>query len=296
MEKEVSGKLPFLDSLVIRMPERVKTNVYRKPTHSDRYIHFSSHHPRAVMKGVIRGMARRAIDLCEPEFLEAELDHIYKTFKENGYPSSLVHSVIQQALANPHRTQNTVTSGPRILLPYYKGLSERIQRLGRTLDFSRGPNLRSLLRSDKVRLPLDEHSCVVYEVKCSCSATYIGKTGFTLAHRFLQHMRHLTRYNNAKRELEETSSTTTRRGRPPSVLPLVAMERALAASAVAEHATLCSGSLQTRILCKEPHLSLRRTKEALFIQHNTNINRDKGAEISDIWNNLINVTKCCLLD
>ncbi|KFD50626.1 hypothetical protein M513_08433 [Trichuris suis] len=61
IEKEVSGKLPFLDSLVIRMPERLKTNVYRKPTHSDRYIHFSSHHPRAVMKGVIRGMARRAM-------------------------------------------------------------------------------------------------------------------------------------------------------------------------------------------------------------------------------------------
>ncbi|KFD51344.1 hypothetical protein M514_07749 [Trichuris suis] len=104
MEKEVSGKLPFLDSLVIRMPERLKTNVYRKPTHSDRYIHFSPHHPRAVMKGVIQGMARRAIDLCEPEFLEAELNHIFETFKENGYPSSLVHSAIQQTLANPENS------------------------------------------------------------------------------------------------------------------------------------------------------------------------------------------------
>ncbi|KFD45533.1 hypothetical protein M514_13592 [Trichuris suis] len=182
------------------------------------------------MKGVIRGMAKRAVDLCEPEFLQGELNHIYKTFRENGYPPSLVHSVIQRTLANPHRNQRTTTSGPRILLPYYKGLSEKIQRLGRTLGFSvsykRGPNLRSLLRSDKVRLPPDEHTGVVYEVKCSCSATYIGETGFTLARRFLQRMRHLTRYNNAKRELEETSPTTTRRGRPPSAPRLVAMERA----------------------------------------------------------------------
>ncbi|KFD50253.1 hypothetical protein M514_08881 [Trichuris suis] len=49
-------------------------------------------------------------------------------------------------------------------------------------------------------------------------ATYIGETRFTLAHRFLQHVRHLTRYNSAKQELEETSSiTTTRRGRPSSL-------------------------------------------------------------------------------
>ncbi|KFD62427.1 hypothetical protein M514_25435 [Trichuris suis] len=73
IEKEMSGQL--------------KTTVYRKPTHSNRYLHFSSHHPRAVMKGIIRGMVKRAIDLCEPEFLREELHRIYKTFKENGYPS-----------------------------------------------------------------------------------------------------------------------------------------------------------------------------------------------------------------
>ncbi|KFD54785.1 hypothetical protein M513_04485, partial [Trichuris suis] len=68
------------------------------------------------------------------------------------------------------------------------------------------------------------------------------------------------------------------------------MERALAASAVAKHAAHCSGSLQSRVLCREPHLSIRRIKEALYIQHNENINRDKGVEISNIWNNVINVT------
>ncbi|KFD64831.1 hypothetical protein M514_02393 [Trichuris suis] len=148
-----------------------------------------------------------------------------------------------------------------------------IQRLGRRLQFSvcykRGPNLRSLLRSDKVKLPIDRFPSVVYEVKCSCWASYIGETGFTLAHRFSQHMKHLIRYNKAKQELEETNTGTAHRGRPPSLPPLVAMERALAASAVAERAAHCSGSLQTRILCKEPQLSIRRIKEALYIQHNT---------------------------
>ncbi|KFD58240.1 hypothetical protein M514_01003 [Trichuris suis] len=107
-EKAVSGELPFLDSLVIRASERLKTSLYRKPTHSDRYLHFSSHHRRTVMTGVIQGMSRHAVDLCEPELVKIELNHIHKTFKENGYPSSLLHSVIQQTLANLHRPQKAL--------------------------------------------------------------------------------------------------------------------------------------------------------------------------------------------
>ena len=46
MESEVNGKLPFLDTIVTKQTDgRLVTNVYRKPTHSDRYLHFSSHHP-----------------------------------------------------------------------------------------------------------------------------------------------------------------------------------------------------------------------------------------------------------
>ncbi|KFD66838.1 hypothetical protein M514_20982 [Trichuris suis] len=104
-------------------------------------------------------------------------------------------------------------------------------------------------------------------------------------------MKNLTRYNKSKQELEGTNTETAHRGRPPSLPPLVAMERALAASAVAERAAHCSGSLQTRIICKEPQLSIRRIKEAFYIQHNTTKDRDNGVEVSNIWNNLINITK-----
>ncbi|KFD45341.1 hypothetical protein M513_13783 [Trichuris suis] len=253
IEKEMSGQL--------------KTTVYRKPTHSNRYLHFSSHHLRAVMKGIMRGMVKRAIDLCEPEFLREVLHHIYKTFKENGYPSQFLHSVMQETIESSRRVHKNDLPGPRILLPYYKGLSEKIQRLGRRLQLSvcykRGPNLRSLLRTDKVKLPIDKFPGVVYEMK------------------------NLKRYKNAKQELEGTNTETDHRGRPPSLTPLVAMERALAASAVAEHAAHCSGSLQTRILCKEPQLSNGRIKEALYIQHNTTINRDNGVEKHGKVSNII---------
>ncbi|KFD47270.1 hypothetical protein M513_11870 [Trichuris suis] len=192
-------------------------------------------------------MARRAVDLCEPEFLEAELNCTYRTFEENGYPSSLVLSVIQQTLTNPHGIQRSTFSRPRVLLPYRKGLIERIQMLLRILHFSacykQGPNLHPLLRSDKLRPPLDETTGVACEVKCSCSATHIGETGFTPTHRFVQHMTHLTHYNSAKQALEETTPRQT------NIAPaLIAIEHPLAASAVAEHAVHCSGTVQIRLL------------------------------------------------
>ncbi|KFD61327.1 hypothetical protein M514_26460 [Trichuris suis] len=154
IEKEMSGG-------------QLKTTVYRKPTHSNTYLHFSSHHRRAVMKGIIRGMVKRALGRFLTEFLTEELHHIHKTFKENGYSSHFLRSVMQETIENSRRVHKNDLPCPRILLPYYKGLSEKIQRLGRRLQFSvcykRGANLRSLLRADKVKPPADKFPGVVYE-------------------------------------------------------------------------------------------------------------------------------------
>lgn len=46
MEAESGGKLPFLDTSVRREGSKAITKVYRKPTHTDRFIYFSHHHPR----------------------------------------------------------------------------------------------------------------------------------------------------------------------------------------------------------------------------------------------------------
>ncbi|XP_054853995.1 uncharacterized protein LOC129342319, partial [Eublepharis macularius] len=61
MEKEIEGKLPFLDTWVIRKANfQLGHKVYRKPTHTDRYLHKNSnHHPRQK-RGIMKTLVDRA--------------------------------------------------------------------------------------------------------------------------------------------------------------------------------------------------------------------------------------------
>ncbi len=55
MESEEDSKLPFLDCLLKRESDSMLTStVYRKPTHTDSYLHFKSHHPNLVKRGVVK--------------------------------------------------------------------------------------------------------------------------------------------------------------------------------------------------------------------------------------------------
>ena len=49
METEDDGKMPFLDVLITRNRNQLSTSVYRKPTHTNRYLpSHSHHHPRML--------------------------------------------------------------------------------------------------------------------------------------------------------------------------------------------------------------------------------------------------------
>ena len=54
METESDTKLVFFDTAVSREPDgRLTTSVYRKPTHTDQYLAYDSHHPQSVKRGIV---------------------------------------------------------------------------------------------------------------------------------------------------------------------------------------------------------------------------------------------------
>ena len=52
--------LPFLDTLTKPTPYSIKSTVYRKPTHADRYLDYNSNHPSSAKLSVIHTLIHRA--------------------------------------------------------------------------------------------------------------------------------------------------------------------------------------------------------------------------------------------
>ncbi|MCG8622856.1 MAG: hypothetical protein MJE68_12785 [Proteobacteria bacterium] len=86
MEEESDGKIAFLDVLVERKGSKLSTGVYRKKTHTDRYINFQSHHHPRVKSGVISCLKNRAMRICDNEHLKKEMIHLKRTFQSEWLP------------------------------------------------------------------------------------------------------------------------------------------------------------------------------------------------------------------
>ena len=91
-ELEKDETLPFLNTLLQRKDDRsLDITVYRKPTHTDQYLHFHSHHPSHVKKGLVRCLHRRARSITlSQEKLQKENGHLTATLKRNGYPAHFI--------------------------------------------------------------------------------------------------------------------------------------------------------------------------------------------------------------
>ena len=95
MEEESGCKLAFLDVLVTRDGERLLSSVYWKPTHTERYLPFNSHHHQKTITGVLRGMRDRAHRICDPSTKLQELHQLENVFQANGFPTELIKKTLQ---------------------------------------------------------------------------------------------------------------------------------------------------------------------------------------------------------
>ena len=91
MELETQGHLPFLDTgLQRRMNGELIISVYRKPTHTDRYLQFHSHHPAQVKRGLVKCLFDKARDVTRGRELNQEMKHLETILQQNGYPAHFI--------------------------------------------------------------------------------------------------------------------------------------------------------------------------------------------------------------
>ena len=132
VEEEKDDQLPFLDVRVSKEGGRLLTSVYRKPTHTERYIPYHSHHHMRTTTGVLRCMRDRARSICHPTKMQQEMDHLNQVFQANGFPENLVKKTL---MTHPNPLPETsepeqLDEAPKILCtPYINGLSEKIAKV-----------------------------------------------------------------------------------------------------------------------------------------------------------------------
>ncbi|XP_071105279.1 uncharacterized protein [Haliotis cracherodii] len=156
MEEEAERQLPFLDVRVQKDPDnKLQTSVYRKPTHTDQYLHNSSNHPPQIKRGIIATLARRAVNICStPQQLKTELNHLRHVFTNfNNYPTSLVEQTINSILSPRERPPRQQTAPFVISLPYIGTVSHQIRRLLKhhaNIDtvFQRGRTIQNILSAN----------------------------------------------------------------------------------------------------------------------------------------------------
>ena len=261
METENNNKLAFLDSAVSREPDgRLTTSVYRKPTHTDQYLAYDSHHPQSVKRGIVKCLYERAKRLVtKPSVISEEKKHLSSVLVSNGYPFSFLQKLTKTGRPNDS-TKPAIEFKATAVLPYVKGVSEQLRRSlqqqGVRAVFKSETTLRSHLVRPKDAVNSAKKDGVVYRIPCECGKVYIGETGRPMQDRIKEHDRDI---RFARTETSAVSDHAHNTGHKP----------------------LWN---EVKFIDRDPHYYTRRVKEAIHIRlHPDNINRDSGIEIPEAW-------------
>ena len=271
LETEKEGALPFMDVTIHRQENRLQTTVYRKPTHSGRYLNYDSHHPPSAKRSVVQALFKR-IDYItkDEEAKEEEIKRIRTDLTANGYKPEFIRQTMRKSAKQVRKTKiaenaNTTDKTLAVTIPYVEDLSESIRRILAPLNIRTAYTTKkikwSVMKGAKDTIPDTQHPGVVYALGCKdCAKVYVGETGCTAQRRAEQH-----RYD-------------ARTGRTEL-------------SAVAAHAHNEGHQIhwEPMVVKKESNLVKRKVLEALTIKKlgRKTINQDSGLKLSNIWLDLI---------
>ena len=121
-EEENHNQISFLD-IIIKRKWRELQRQCRKPTNTERYTPFFSHHHPRVKSGTIRCLAERARRTCDKEGMREEMTYLRNIFRKNGYPNHLITlnlMKIRTPTKNSEETEKQHTSSYRMLKEFQR--------------------------------------------------------------------------------------------------------------------------------------------------------------------------------
>uniref|UniRef100_A0A131XB29 Putative reverse transcriptase n=1 Tax=Hyalomma excavatum TaxID=257692 RepID=A0A131XB29_9ACAR len=214
VEREKNNCLPFLDVLVTKVDGMLQFSVYRKPTHTGRYLDASSNHPFHHKAAVVSALLTRARRVCSSENKRIEEEQVVRSdLLKNGYSKAFVGKVARRQ-TNPRRPLRKDTDPPhskpiRVCIPYVQGTSEALARVlseqGIRVAHKPISTLGRFFPRPKDRLPRERAQGVIYSIPCSdCGASYVGETK-NFPERLRQHRNDVRKFDRQRSALAEHS-------------------------------------------------------------------------------------------
>ncbi|KAG6458307.1 hypothetical protein O3G_MSEX010782 [Manduca sexta] len=259
MELEHNKSLAFLDVLIIRNPNQTLSHtVYRKQTHTDKYLNGESHHHPKQLATVGKSLFQRAQGICDEKHLAAELQHVKQVLRDNKL----------QIPRRRHRNRvkpATVEHVP-VVLPHVRGVTDKIgyilKRASIKTYFKPPKKISQFLPPVKCHIPLQEPG--VYKIDCSCGLSYIGQTKRNIGTRVKEHIADVKYRRSTK-------------------------------SAVAEHSEGGANHYlrldKPQILAKEHRFLPRMIREAIEMKKHPNFNREDGWKLAQAWDPVLHLIK-----
>ena len=182
------------------------TSVCGKPTHTDLYLQWDSHHNMACKYSVINTHTHRAKAACSnSKLLEREMKHLQEVLSQCKYPKWAIDRVLQKQedrrtkkqkkqKQNQHQPIRKEMSHSGTL--FTTGLCESYKTIcskyGVQMHFKGGNTLKKLLMFPKDRGAITKQSNIIYWFKCGrteCDDEYIGESARTFEQRYKEHLK-----------------------------------------------------------------------------------------------------------
>ena len=194
--------IPFLDMRITLEDNKIKTNVFRKKTNTDVFLHYKSNVPTKWKVGLIKCFIHRAKIICsDKSSLNEEMEKLREIFSRNGYPKYFFDKISSEGLRENSKTDCDADAKKFLLKVPYVGkpsisFSKKMKQLVKA-EFDE--EVRTIYQTDKVgnyftlkcNTPDSIVPKVVYQFTCPSDSEvkYIGYTNRSLGERVKDHLR-----------------------------------------------------------------------------------------------------------
>ena len=185
---EADNRISFLDILIIRKPQQIEIDIFRKPTTTDTTIKYLSNHPMEQKLAAYRYYIERMLRLPLSHSRQLrEWQTIRHMATSNNFPITLQHKLnrqIQHKITKPPTTKNTKDNTKWATFtfssPYIRKITNLFRHTNIKIGYKSSNTVAQLTKPASDRNIPPHNKSGIYCLTCkTCNLSYVGQTSRT---------------------------------------------------------------------------------------------------------------------